>query len=109
MLFVSMSDFYTQAERQPRVARSEEKALALGMRAGSEAARKKLIQGYFPLVAAHLQRLSPELQSLELLYRCLNALEKAVDSFDFLQESETFAHRLNWWLRQTITGYLADR
>ena len=90
MLFVSMSDFYTQAERQPRVARSEEKALALGMRAGSEAARKKLIQGYFPLVAAHLQRLSPELQSLELLYRCLNALEKAVDSFDFLQRLVAF-------------------
>lgn len=29
---------------------------------------------------------------------CLQAPEKAMDSFDFLQDSELFSHRLNWLL-----------
>lgn len=29
-------------------------------------------------------------------------------SFDFLQDSETFAHRLSWHLRQAVIKYIVD-
>ena len=51
----------------------------------------------------------PELQTLELVMRCCAAVEKAVDGFDFLQDSERFGHRLNWALRQMVTAYIAER
>ena len=41
--------------------------------------------------------------------RCCAAVEKAVDGFDFLQDSERFGHRLNWALRQMVTAYIAER
>ncbi|MCF2681828.1 hypothetical protein [Faecalicatena contorta] len=45
-------------------------------------------------------------QSLGLVLYCLQALEKAVDHFDFLQDSEPFSHRLNWYIRQAVTSYI---
>ena len=69
----------------------------------------KLVESYLPYVASTLKRLPAKHQTLELIYRCYASLEKAVDRFDFLQDSEPFSHRLNWWMRQTITAYLADR
>ena len=65
-----------------------------------------LLQGYLPYVAAHLKR--TKFVSLELVYRCCRALEKAIVSFDFTQDGETFSHRLSWLLRQETVSYTAD-
>ena len=41
--------------------------------------------------------------------KLLAALEQAVDHFDFAQSSETFTHRLSWYLRQATTKRIAQR
>lgn len=79
------------------------------MAAGDQAARQRLVEGYLPMVAGVIRRLPESERSLELIYRCCSALEKAVDGFDFLQESERFSHRLSWHLRQTIVRWRAER
>ena len=43
-----------------------------------------------------------------MIVYCQQALEKAVDNFDFFQESESFAHRLSWYLRQVATKYITN-
>ena len=108
MLFVSFEDFVNKAKEIPLIGREEDVAYAKNMSAGVLDARDHIIRGYLPYVAAHVRRLRKEYQSLELVLRCCVALEKAVDQFDFLQDSESFAHRLSWWLRQTVTRYIAD-
>ena len=76
------------------------------MKAGDIFAREKLIESYIPMVANHIKRMSLHMQHLGLVIYCLQALEKAVDSFDFLQENEPFSHRLSWWLREATTKYI---
>ena len=109
MLFLNPEDFFEKARACARLTREEELRRAEEMKAGSEAARDRLIQGYLPQVAGHVSRLSEDLITLEVIYRCCHALEKAVDSFNFAQEGERFSHRLSWGLRQAVTGYIADR
>lgn len=89
--------------------REEELALAEKVKAGDGEAREKLIAGYLPQVAGHIRYLGEGLQSLELVMRCIRALEKTADGFDFLQNSEPFSHRLGWALRQETTRYIAER
>ena len=86
--------------------RAEETACAVKMKNGDEAARKMLIDSYTPVVANHIKRSKSHHQEMGMAVYCMNALEKAVDSFDFLQESETFTHRLSWWLRQATVEYI---
>lgn len=109
MLFVSPEDFYTKAALCKPLSRAEEKSLAERMKSGDAEARQALIEGYLPMVASVCKHQKPQYQSLELIYRCLSALEQAVDRFDFLQDSETFTHHLSWVLRQTTTRYMVDR
>lgn len=106
MVFYSIEDFYEKAENCLRMTRQEEIACAIKMRAGDTAAREQLIKSYIPMVASHIKRMKRDQQTLGLAVYCIQALEKAVDSFDFLQESETFTHRLSWWLRQATTEYI---
>lgn len=106
MLFISIEDFFDKAGQCPRLSRQEEIQYALQMQQGDPAARDALIRGYLPMVAAHVRRASPQMRTLTLAMFCVHALEKAVDSFDFLQDSETFSHRLSWWLRQATTNYI---
>ena len=108
MLFVSAEDFFTQAEKTPRLTREEEKRLAQEM-AQNAAARDQLIRSYFPMVAACIRRAPQDLHTLRTVYVCLASLEKGVDSFNFLQDGERFSHHLSWRLRQCITRCLADR
>lgn len=98
MLFLSVEDFYEKAEGCVPLTRQEELECAAGMKAGDAEARARLVEGYLPMVAGHIRRSRRE--SLGLVLYCLQALERAVDSFDFFQEGETFAHRLSWYLRQ---------
>lgn len=108
MLFLSAQDFFTQAAAVPRLTREEEKQLAQAM-PQDPAARDRLIRGYFPLVAGYIRRSPKYLRTLQTVYVCLAALEKDVDSFDFLHSNERFSHHLNWRLRQCITRCIADR
>lgn len=109
MFFISPEDFFEKARACTPLTREEELRCAEEMKAGSAEARQRLVQGYLPHVAGHIRRLPEHLITLEVIYRCCHALEKAVDSFDFSQNGERFSHRLSWGLRQAVTGYIADR
>ena len=106
MLFLSLEDFYEKANSCSRLSREEEIECAKQMATGNADARERLIQSYLPMTAAHVRHAIPRMQTLGLALYCYQALEKAVDSFHFLQDSETFAHRLSWYLRQATTGYI---
>lgn len=106
MVYISAEDFYEKAGACYILTRQEEIECAKQMKNGDRLAREKLIQSYLPIVAKHIKRKQPHMQTLSLVLYCVHALEKAVDSFDFLQDSEPFSHRLNWWLRQATTEYI---
>ena len=109
MLFANVNDFYDRVKKMERLSRDEEKRNALLMQAGNLEARERIVESYMHQVASHIKRMSGDHQSLELVYRCVQALEKAVDSFDFEQDGETFTHRLSFVLRQESVRYIADR
>ena len=106
MVYVSIEDFYEKAGFCKVLARQEELELAKKMKTGDPVAREKLIESYMPMVAGHIKHAKPHLQTLGLVLYCVQALEKAVDSFDFTQNSEPFSHRLSWWLRQAVAEYI---
>lgn len=109
MVFISIDDFFEKSCLCNVLTRQEEIECAKAMKNGDLDAREKLVQSYLPTVAAHIKRAKPHLQTLGLVLYCMNALEKAVDSFDFSQESETFNHRLSWALRQTVVSYIVKQ
>lgn len=109
MLYISIEDFRKQTKAIASLSREEELALAARMTAGDYTAREILLRGYLPQVAAVIDRMPREYQTLELALRCCAALERAADGFDFSQNSERFSHRLSWALRQTTTAYIADK
>ena len=106
MVYVSIEDFYEKAGLCRVLARQEELEWAEKMKVGDPVAREKLIESYIPMVAGHIQHAKPHLQTLGLVLYCVKALETAVESFDFTQDSETFSHRLSWWLRQAVAEYI---
>ena len=107
MVYISIDDFYRKASNCTRLTRQEEIEYAQAMNNGNSIARERIIESYIPMVAGHIKHMQPHLQTLGLVVYCMNALEKAVDSFDFMQEGETFTHRLSWWLRQASASYIA--
>lgn len=109
MVFISIDDFFEKAETCRVLSRQEEIECVKQMKSGDTAARERLIQSYIPMVARHIKHAKPHMQTLGLVLYCVQALEKAVDSFNFLQESETFAHRLSWHLRQAVVNYIVRR
>lgn len=109
MLFTDYNDFFEKASRFERTSRENELALARLMIEGDREARQKLINSYIPVVAAFVRRVSKEMCSLEMIYRCITALEREVDTFDFLQTGESFAHHLNIVLRRELTRFIADK
>ena len=109
MLFVSVDDFFQKVRSTTRLSRANEKYLAMKMNEGDAEARQAILNSYLPMVASYIRRSPKELQTLETIYCCIHSLEKGVDSFNFLQDSETFTHHLSWRLRQCITRCLVDR
>lgn len=109
MLFISVEDFLSQVSGIKHLSRDEEKALAQRMNAGDRTAREALVRSRLPMVAAYVQRAPQTIRTLHTVYACIAALEKSVDCFNFLQNSEPFVHHLGWRLRQCITRCLADR
>lgn len=108
MLFISVEDFLTQASGIPCLSRDAEKDLAQRMISGDRNAREMLVRSQLPLVAGYVRRAPQKIRTLRTVYVCIAATEKSVDSFNFLQDSETFVHHLSWRLRQCITGCLVD-
>ena len=106
MNYISIEDFYKKADLCSNISRKEEIDCARKMKTGDIVAREKLIQSYTPMVAGYIKHMKPHLQTLGLVFYCMQALEKAVDSFDFLQDSESFSHRLSWHLRQAAANYI---
>ena len=106
MNYISIEDFYKKADSCSNISRQEEIVCAKKMKTGDIVAREKLIQSYTPMVAGYIKHIKPHLQTLGLVLYCMQALEKAVDSFDFLQDSESFSHRLSWHLRQAAANYI---
>lgn len=109
MIYISIDDFYEKARSFSKMSRQEEIECARQMKQGDALARERLIQSYLPMAASRIKRAPSQYQNLGLVLYCQQALEKAVDSFDFLQDSEPFSHRLNWHLRQAVTRYMAER
>lgn len=106
MIFSSIDDFYRKADSCSRMSRQEEIECAKAMKAGDTAARKRMIQSYVPIVKGHIKHMQPHMQTFGLVLYCMQALEKAVDDFNFQQDSETFSHRLSWWLREATAQYI---
>ncbi len=106
MIFISIEDFFKKVSSCYVMTRQEEIECARRMKDGDNDARERLIHSYVPMVAVHIKHTKPNIQTLGLVLYCMQALEKAVDSFDFLQESESFSHRLSWGLRQAVTNYI---
>lgn len=109
MLFTSTEDFFCKAAACEHIPREREKAYARAAAQGDAAAKAKLAEAYLPMVAAYVRRMPEEDRTLELVYRFASALEKAVESFDFLQDSEAFSHRLGMCLRRETVRYIADK
>ena len=108
MLFITVDDFFQKVHSTTRLSRNDEKNYALKMKEGDAEARQAIVNSYLPMVASYIRRSPKELQTLETIYSCVRSLEKGVDSFNFLQDSETFTHHLSWRLRQCITRCLVD-
>lgn len=109
MLFNSVEDFYAKVQENVRLSRDEEIYYARKMSEGDSDARKSLIDSYLPFVAGYLKRQPKDFQTLDALCRCVSCLEKGVDSFNFLQDSETFIHYLSMRLRQCVVKSFAGR
>ncbi|MBP1581291.1 MAG: hypothetical protein J6A26_02680 [Oscillospiraceae bacterium] len=106
MIFITIDDFYAKASTCSTMSRQEEIECAKQMKGGDLLARERLIQSYLPMMAGHIKHAKPHLQNLGLVLYYQQALEKAVDTFDFLQDSEPFSHRLSWCFRQALVKYI---
>ena len=106
MLYYSVEDFYEKAGQCCVLTRQEEIECAEKMKLGDESARQRLIESYLPTVAGYIRHMSPNLRTLGMVLYCVQALERSVDSFNFLQEGEPFTHRLSWAIRQAAVRYI---
>ena len=109
MLYNSAEDFYNQVSNIKRISREEEINCAQLMKENNNEARQMIVNSYLIVIAARIKRLPKEYQSLELIYRCIDVLEKAVDTFNFFQDGETFMHSLCIRLQSTVTRYVVDK
>lgn len=111
MPYISVDDFFEKTKDLKSIAKNREmqKNFALQMKEGNADARQALINGYIPMVAQMISRVPEKYQSLRMIYNCIDILEKGVDSFNFLQDSETFVHYLSNRLRMCIARCRFDK
>lgn len=109
LLFTGAADFFAAARLQKKLPRESEKEYARRMAEGDSEAREKIILSYLPAVAAFVKRKTRGEQSLALIYRLLDALEKTADGFDFGQGREVFTRRLTLAMNKALTEYIADK
>ncbi len=108
MFFVSVEDFFDKVKDIPPLTREEEITLGRQKSEGCEDAKEALRQGYLRTVAAFVRRAPREIQTLNTVYECISALEKAIDRFDFSQDNR-FAPQLCTQLRRCIVKCIANR
>ena len=109
MLIISEEDFYQKISSIPRLRREEEIKYATLMKNGDYEARQKIIDSYLFMVAGQNKRAPEKIRGMSLILTLIQTLERAVDSFDFLQESETFIHRLSLYFKNDTIKFLASR
>ena len=109
MLYISIQDFFDKTAGMTRLSREEELALATAMIQGDTTARNQLLNSYLPTVAGHIRHCKKHLQTIAMVYFCLQALERAVDSFDFLQDRKPFSHHLCRHLRQATVRCIVQQ
>ena len=109
MLFLTPMEFFVKALKIENLSREQEKELYLKMKAGDMEARKRIIQSYIKIIACKIKRQPKEMHSLDLIYRCLDKLEKAVDRFNFLQDGETFNHTICVIMQREIITYKCNK
>lgn len=107
MIFISIEDFFDKTKNLTRMTSEEETECVCLIKGGNTQARERLIESYLPLIASHIKRAKPHLQTLGLVMYYMEALEKAIDSFDFSRGNKAFINYLNRYLRDALVRYIA--
>ena len=95
--------------RVPLLSSEEEVRLAIAIKDGDEAAKKRLSEANLRLVVSIAKRyLGRGMQFLDLIQEGNIGLMKAVDKFEY-QRGYKFSTYATWWIRQAITRAIADQ
>jgi RNA polymerase primary sigma factor len=101
--------YFEQLKRFPLVSFDEEKELARRIQNGDKAARRRLIEANLRLVIKIAKSYyTPGVSFLDLIQEGNLGLMHAVDKFDHAKEVH-FSTYANWWIRQGIMRFLANK
>jgi RNA polymerase primary sigma factor len=101
--------YFEQLKRFPLVSFDEEKELAKRIQKGDKAARRRLVEANLRLVVKIAKAYcSPGVSFLDLIQEGNMGLMHAADKFDHAKDVH-FSTYANWWIRQGIMRFLANK